>query len=170
MRNSILLLFAFATYSALSAAGNIVVEGVVNAPVPEVWKAWTTEEGLKSWLAPHADIDLRLGGVMRVNYAADGTLDDAKTIENEIIAFDPEHMLAIRVSKSPADFPFQATIREMWTVLYFDPEPTGGTHLRIVGLGFREAEESQKMRQFFERGNAFTLEQLQQHFGSVGAP
>jgi hypothetical protein len=35
--------------------------------------------------------------------------------------------------------------------------------LRITGLGYGSDEESQKMRKFFEAGNAFTLKKLQEH-------
>ncbi|HVL68988.1 MAG TPA: SRPBCC domain-containing protein [Vicinamibacterales bacterium] len=142
----------------------IVTEGVVQAPVAAVWKAWTTSEGLRAWLAPHAEIDLRIGGLMRTNYDRDGRLGDARTIENTILSFEPGRMLSIRVAKFPRDFPFPNAIGDMWTVMYFEPAGDDRTRLRIVGLGFRTDEESQKMRAFFERGNAVTLQQLQSHF------
>lgn len=164
MRRIIPCVFAIVMCSISSRADPIVAEGVVNAPVSEVWKAWTTSDGLNSWLAPHADIDLRIGGLMRTNYSADGSLGDAGTIENEIIAFDPERMLAIRVSRAPANFPFKGSIKAMWTVLYFTAESDGTTHLKIVGLGFTAEAESQQMKQFFERGNAYTVDQLKKHF------
>ena len=50
------------------------------------------------------------------------------------------------------------------TVLYFQPNPEGKTTLRIVGMGFGKDEESQKMKAFFEQGNAYTLAQLQKRF------
>ena len=142
----------------------IVSETVVPAPVDAVWAAWTTSAGLRAWLAPHATIELRVGGLMRTNYNAQGTLGDAQTIENTILSFEPGRMLSIRAVKNPENFPFPAAIREMWTVVYFEPAGDGRTKVRVVGLGFNATEESQKMRAFFERGNATTLEQLRQHF------
>ncbi len=146
------------------AVESIVAEGVVNAPVAVVWNAWTTSAGLKSWLAPQAEIDLRIDGLMRSNYDANGSLGDPGTIENRILAFEPERMLSIRVAKAPEKFPFKEQISDMWTVLYFQDTPDGKTLLRIVGLGFRSNEESQKMKEYFKRGNAFTLTQLQKRF------
>lgn len=142
----------------------IVTEGVVGAPVSSVWSAWTTSAGLKSWLAPHVDIDLRIDGLMRTNYDPKGSLGDPGTIENKVLAFEPEKMLSIRVAKAPEKFPFKNKIGEMWTVLYFQPTPDGKTQLRIVGLGFGSDEESQRMKDFFKQGNAFTLSQLQKRF------
>jgi len=48
--------------------------------------------------------------------------------------------------------------------MYFEPAPSNRTHVRVVGLGFSADEESQKMRAFFERGNAETIDSLRQHF------
>lgn len=152
--------------SRAGAQDAIVAEGVVNAPVATVWKAWTTTAGLAAWLAPHVDIDLKVGGLMRTHYDEKGKLGDAGSIENRILSFDPERMLSIQVAKAPADFPFRAKASQMWTVLYFAPAADGKTSLRIVGLGFGSDSESQAMKEFFERGNAYTLGELQKHFGN----
>ncbi|MEO8674359.1 MAG: SRPBCC domain-containing protein [Casimicrobiaceae bacterium] len=153
-----------ASTAQAQASDSIVSEGIVNAPPSAVWGAWTTASGLKSWLAPHAEIDLRIDGLMRTNYDAKGTLGDAGTIENRILAFERDRMLAIRVAKAPENFPFKSRIGDMWTVLYFEPAPDGKTLLRVVGLGFASDEESQKMKSFFAQGNAYTLTQIQKRF------
>lgn len=143
---------------------SIVTEGVVSAPVAAVWNAWATTAGLTSWLAPHADIDLRVDGLMRSNYDPKGSLGDAGTIENRVLAYEPERMLSIKVVTAPEKFPFRSRIGDMWTVLYFQPTPDGKTTLRIVGLGFGPDAESQKMKAYFKEGNAYTLAQLQKRF------
>ncbi len=153
--------------SAAQDISPIVSEGLVEASLDAVWAAWTTGDGLRSWLAPHADIDLRVGGLMRTNYSAQGTLGDPHTIENTVLSFEPRRMISIMVAKAPDTFPFPNAIQEMWTVIYFEAAGPGRTKVRVVGLGFRPSEESQRMRAFFERGNATTLEQLQRHFSGV---
>ncbi|WP_374667626.1 SRPBCC domain-containing protein [Ramlibacter sp.] len=142
----------------------VVNEAVIAAPRAVVWQAWTTAEGLRSWLAPHADIDLRLGGLMRSNYNPAGALGDAGTIENRILAYEPQRMLAIQVARAPERFPFPNAIRSMWTVIHLDDADGGHTRVRAVSMGFTDDDESARMRAFFERGNAYTLQQLQQRF------
>lgn len=44
------------------AVREIVAEVVVPAPLLEVWAAWTTEEGVRSFFAPECRIELRPGG------------------------------------------------------------------------------------------------------------
>lgn len=146
--------------------GPVVAEGIVDAPVDAVWAAWTTSEGLRGWLAPHAEIDLRVGGLMRTNYDPAGALGDAKTIENAILSFEPRRMLSIRVARAPQGFPFPNAIGQMWTVLYLDEAGPGRTRLRVVGLGFGADDESQRMRAFFDRGNAATVQALQRRFAA----
>lgn len=166
MKQFLLLLLALFSSGAGSVLANetITTEGMIDAPVAEVWSSWTTTGGLEAWLAPHAEIDLRIDGLMRTNYDKNGSLGDSGTIENRILAFDPERMLSIRVATAPANFPFKDRVSEMWTVLYFQPTPDGKTLLRIVGLGFGSDPESQKMKAFFKQGNDYTLKQLQKRF------
>jgi len=142
----------------------LVHEAIVEAPVAEVWRAFTTKEGIESWMLPHAEIDLRIGGKMRTNYHADGVLGDENTIENTILSFDPLRMLSIKATKAPENFPYKKALEGMWSVLYFEPLGPSRTRVRIVGLGYGEDEASQGMRAHFDRGNRWTLQQLAAHF------
>ena len=142
----------------------LVHEGVVNAPAAQVWSAFTTAEGLESWMAAHAKIDLKVGGVMKTQYDPKGTVDDPKAIENTILSYEPMRMLSFKVTKAPDGFPFPNAIKNMWTVVYFTPEGDSATRVREVSMGFGSDDESKKMREFFNRGNAFTLQRLQKRF------
>lgn len=146
------------------AAEPLVIEGVVAAPVAAVWSAWTTADGLQAWLAPLADIDLRLDGLLRVQYQPQGHLGDASTIENRILAFEPQRMLALRVAKAPEGFAWRQRVGEMWTVLSFEPTAEGQTRLRITSLGLADDDEAQRMRAYFDKGNRYTLGLLQKRF------
>ena len=147
-------------------SGPVVHEGFVEAPLERVWGAFTTSDGLRAWLAPHAEIDLRVGGLMRTNYSAQGQLGDPQTIENTVLSFEPGRMLSIRVSRPPSNFPFPNAVLRMWTVVYFEASGPARTKVREVSLGFGADEESQRMRAFFSAGNATTLAQLQRHFAA----
>lgn len=142
----------------------LVHEVAVAAPIDEVWKAFTTKEGQESWMVAHAEIELKTGGRMRAHYDGNGVLGDPKTIENTIISYDPQRMLSLKVSKPPEGFLFPNAIKNMWTVIYFESDSPNSTRVRLVGLGFGEDEESQRMRAFFDRGNAWTLKKLQERF------
>jgi uncharacterized protein YndB with AHSA1/START domain len=150
--------------STANAQQPLVTEGVVSAPLDSVWDAFATSAGLESWMVAHATFDLRIGGTMQTVYAPEGRLGDPSTIESTILAYEPKRMLTIRVSKAPAGFPFPNAIRSMWTVIYFESVDPRATRIREVSMGFGTDEESQRMRQFFDRGNAATLSALQRRF------
>ena len=59
----IALLFTAACAGNTAAAERMIEkQGVVNAPIEDVWKAWTTTEGVKSFFAPDAKVEARSGG------------------------------------------------------------------------------------------------------------
>jgi len=146
--------------TAVHAAEPQVTEGFINAPIAEVWRLFTTSDGYKATGVAHAEVDLRVGGAIRSHYDAKGALGDSETIVNEILAYEPQRMLAIRIKQAPAAFPYRDAMKSQWTVLYFTPSGNDMTHIRIVGLGYTDTPESQAMRKFFADGNRWTLDHL----------
>src|SRR2546426_11543663 len=59
-------------------SSRLVHEGVVNAPADQVWAAFTTKEGIESWMAAHASIDLKIGGTMKTQYDPPGLSTEAR--------------------------------------------------------------------------------------------
>ncbi len=149
-----------------SSASEQVTEGMVTAPVDSVWAALATNEGQESWNVAHADIDLKIGGKMRTHYDPAGRIGDPNTIENIILAFEPRRLLVLQVQNPPEKFPYKTAIKKMWTVIYFEEAGPSLTKLRLVGTGYGDDEESQKLRSFFEKGNAYTLKKLQEKFAA----
>jgi uncharacterized protein YndB with AHSA1/START domain len=161
-RTRVLHLFAAAAgWFAAAACGAEpqVTEGFVNAPVAEVWRLFTTSEGYLATGAAQADVRLAVGGEIRSHYDPKGRLGDAETIVNEILAYEPERMLAIRIKQAPASFPHRDAIAGTWTVIYFNPAGDM-TQVRIVGLGYDDSPASQAMRKFFAEGNRWTLDRI----------
>ena len=170
MKNTVLLVWFIIVLTLLPSAyhaqddNKVIHEVIVNAPLDEVWSAFTTKKGLESWMAAHAEIELKVGGTMKTQYDPKGKVDDDKAIENMILSFEPRCMMSFKVAKAPKAFPFPNAIKNMWTVIYFEPSGEKATRVRVVSMGFGKDDESKKMREFFNRGNAFTLKQLQKRF------
>lgn len=161
------LVFSFGLMTSYGFAKDndrLVSEGLVQASVNDVWQAFTTKSGIESWMAAHAEIDLRIGGIMKTQYDPNGAVDDSTSIHNTILCFEPLKMLSIQVSKAPEKFPFPKAIKQMWTIIYFESKGENETLVRSVCLGFTEDEESKNMRKFFEHGNAQTIQGLQKRF------
>lgn len=137
-----------------------ILEYEIDAGIDAVWDAFTTTKGLQSWVAPLAEIDFRVGGLWRANYNAEGVLGDPTTIENTILSYDPKRMISLKATIFPAGFPFVGVARDTWSVFYFSPVSTSRTRITVVGLGYTENVQSQKMRSFFAGANLFSLNEL----------
>jgi uncharacterized protein YndB with AHSA1/START domain len=145
-------------------ADKLITEGIIEAPVNSVWAAFTTKEGQESWNVAHAEIELKVGGKMQTHYDQSGRIGDPDTIENTILCFEPKRMLAIQVANPPEKFPYKNAIKKIWTVLYFEDVGPSRTRLKLVGLGYGNDEESRKLRNFFDKGNTYTVKKLQEKF------
>jgi uncharacterized protein YndB with AHSA1/START domain len=166
MRAGFLVLLVACSGARAADEVSFVTEGVVPAPIEEVWKVFATSEGYTAMGPALAEVDLRVGGTIRSRYRADGALGDGETIENVILAYEPPTMMATRIQKIPASFPFKEAWKQPWTVVTLTPIDGGQTRLRVASLGYGSDEESLAMRRFFEAGNQQTVETLRRHFGA----
>lgn len=161
-----LLVSIFISVNALAA--NLPTEthseATINATQTELWAAFTTREGMESWMVARADVDLKIGGSMRTLYSKDGVLGDENTISSEFISLDSPRMYSTRITKPPKKFPFMNAWKSVWTVVYFEPVTANTTKVTVRMRGYDESEESQKMREFFVRGNQYTLDSLAKKF------
>ena len=151
-------------------APSFVNEAILNAPVASVWRVWTSGEGYKLVGVALADVDFRIGGLIRSRYSAAGALGDEETIENRILAYEPQRMIAIRIEHPPKSFPFREAWKSTWTVVTLSDLGNNRTHIRVASMGYGTDQESMAMRRFFESGNAATLKTLQSHFQSSLTP
>jgi uncharacterized protein YndB with AHSA1/START domain len=128
--------------------------------VEKAWNAFTKPEEMTKWMVARAEIDLRVGGKMLTSYNKDSSLHDDRTIENTYLSYDPYRMISIKATGAPKGFPFLEALKKMWTVIYFEPLGPNRTRVTERSLGFTDDPDSQKMREFFDRGNKSTMDAL----------
>ena len=147
----------------------LVHEIDLDVPVEEVWRVFSTAEGFRQLGVARAELDFRVGGTMRSHYDPKGVLGDPGTIEQTILAFEPRRMVAFRITKPPKGFPFTGAYKAMWSVATMTDLGQGRTHLRLAQLGYTPDPESQRMRAFFDQGNAWVLQALKRNLeGKAG--
>ena len=145
-----------------------VIEAVVHATPAELWKVWSTPEGFRKMGAAKCDMDFRIGGVIRSVYDPRVELGSESTIQNEILAYEPERMMAFRIHQPPKGFPFPNAWKSTWSVATMTDLGNGSTLVRLAGMGYDTTQESQKMKAFFRAGNAYVMGLLQAAFDSAG--
>lgn len=149
---------------AAGAAEPQVTEGFVNAPVAEVWRLFTTSPANAKTGSVRTGATLRIGGEIRVHHDLEGASGGAETIVSEILAYEPERMLALRVKQAPASFPPRAALDGLWTIVYLTPSGEDMTHVRIVGLGYSDEPASRTAREFFANGNRRMLDTIAKQY------
>ena len=142
----------------------VTTQAVVAAPAEDVWKAFTTKEGIESWMVAKTDFTLAVGALWRTSYSKDSNLDDDRSIHHRILAYDPGRLLAFRTVKAPKGFAWPEALEKTWTVVYFEPLTDDTTRVTARMLGYTQDEESQLMRAFFERGNQQEMDSLVKRF------
>jgi len=160
------LLAAFALFlAAAHAAGAermIEKQGVVNAPIEEVWKAWTTTEGVKSFFAPDANVEARSGGPFEIYmnpYAPAGMkgADDMR-----FLAVQPPTMLTFTWNAPP----HQPEIRAQRTMVIVRLRPLDEkrTEVTLRHVGWGDGEKWDATYAYFDRAWGNVIANLQKRF------
>jgi uncharacterized protein YndB with AHSA1/START domain len=133
----------------------LVIEVEVPAPVPEVWKAFSTSEGLSTWLFPNATVDLRPGGDWLVHFPG------GSTGGGTIVSFVPEKEIVI-AALAPDKFP---QVRAARTHAVFQFEARGNsTVVRLTQTGWQSGDEWTRAYEYLAAGNAQLLATLHKRF------
>jgi uncharacterized protein YndB with AHSA1/START domain len=138
------------------------VEGVVNAPVSEVWRVFTTSEGAMEFFAEKANIRLALGGPYEIQF--DPKDDRSGTKGLKILSFAPEEMISFQWN-APPEMP-EVRNGSTWVVVQMRPEGTGRTHVTISHLGWKEGAEWDQAYAHFTQGWGELIARLQVRFTS----
>ncbi|MEM5518729.1 SRPBCC domain-containing protein [Henriciella sp. AS95] len=137
---------------------------IVDAPVSDVWDAFTTSEGYMAWATPFAVIDLEIGGQIESSYELDAQAGESDNIKLEILAYLPQELLVLKTVQAPPGFASQETLDRLVSVFEFDPVSDTRTLVTISGVGYGDDEESKRLREFFVEGNAYSLRALHNSF------
>lgn len=162
------LVVTFLVASSLSAStiadsGPVHLETTVDAPVAEVWKAWTTEEGLRSFLAPEVNMRLEVGGPFEVYF--DPTVPEgSRGSEGSIIlAFEEESMLSFTWN-APPSMPEIRKQRTHVTVRFYSLGEKQ-TRVTLDHDGWGRSAEWMNTRAYFDKAwGTFVLPSLQKRF------
>jgi uncharacterized protein YndB with AHSA1/START domain len=141
--------------NGVAAEKALVIEVTVPARIGEVWKAFTTSDGLMTWLTPNAVVDLREGGEWTAKFPG------GSTGGGTILSFVPEKELVIS-ALAPDKFP---TVRAARTKARFQFEAKGdSTVVRLTQTGWKDGEEWVKAYEYLTVGNAQLLSTLHHRF------
>ena len=157
-----ILMLALLPLAAAAQDRTVVKVVTVKAPVDEVWKAWSTSEGIASFFAPAARIEARPGGPFEVYmnpYAKPGMkgADDMVVLavqEKKMISFtwnSPPHLAEVRSQRT------SVTVR-------LSPAGEGLTEVRLTHGGWGDGGQWDQSFAYFDRAWGNVLANLQKRY------
>ena len=148
-------------------ATTLTTAATVHAPLLELWKVFTTDEGYKKLGVAQARIQAHPGGMIWTSYDPNAVLGSPQSIGTEILSIEltrTKGTICTRIQHPPEGFPFVPAHQTVRTLIQITPIDDQHSHLSITMSGFDASEKSQKMREFFRTGNAWVMQQLQSAF------
>jgi uncharacterized protein YndB with AHSA1/START domain len=139
----------------------LIQELIVDASIDAVWDAYTTKKGWENWAVPLAEVDLKVGGYIKTNYNAEGTIGDSTTIVTHIINYVPKRLLTLQAEITD-NFPefMKEDAEDFYNVIYFDELENGHTHIRSFGIGYKNDPRYLSLMNYFIPANEKTLMSL----------
>jgi uncharacterized protein YndB with AHSA1/START domain len=132
----------------------LIIELSIPAPLPEVWEAFTTTDGLRSWLAPEVSVNLRKGGDWLVKFPG-------STAGGIIVSFVPQKELVLS-ALAPDRFP---QVRATRTRAVFTFTAKGNnTLVRLSQTGWQAGKEWDAAYEYLAAANGEMLAMLHHRF------
>lgn len=161
---------AFLLSLALSAgaqplAPDIVVVRTVNAPVADVWKAWTTPEGIESFFAPKAvKVEPWPGGAFELWFGLNMPEGSRGTEGCKVHSVRPQEQLVLEWN-APPTIP---AIRPLRTLVYLDfkPLPDNRTEVTLRNFGYGDGDDWAKTKAYFQSAWTNVMASLEKRFAS----
>jgi len=124
-------------------------EVTVQATPAQVFEAWTTLAGVRSFFAPDANMELRLGGPYEMLFDPEANEGGRGSEGCRILSYLPGEMLSFDWNNPPK----LPSIRQekTWVVVRFDDAGGGRTRLTLTHLGWRTGGEWPQAHAYFER-------------------
>jgi uncharacterized protein YndB with AHSA1/START domain len=155
---------ALAATAAIGAERAIDKEVVVAAPIESVWQAWTTRAGIRTFFAPDAEIDARVGGAfhIHINPYAEAGMKGADDMR--YMALQPPTMLSFDWN-APPSLP-EVRAQRTFVVVRLAPVDAKSTRVTLHHTGWGTGGQWDDTYAYFDRAWNTVLGNLKKSFDS----
>jgi uncharacterized protein YndB with AHSA1/START domain len=136
------------------------VEGIVNAPVREVWRVFTTSEGAEEFFAQKANIALAIGGPYEIQFDPNDERSGTKGLK--ILSYAPEEMISFQWN-APPELP-EVRNGGTWVVVEMEPVDAGRTRVTVTHLGWKTGPQWDQAYVHFQSGWGDLMSRLEKRF------
>jgi uncharacterized protein YndB with AHSA1/START domain len=121
---------------------------VVPASVSEVWIAWTTNEGGKTFFAPECNFELRVGGPYEVYFDPSAPKGSRGGDGYHVLSFVPREMLSFTWG-APPTIPTLRDHFDSYVVVRFQSLDENSTRVTLDALGFGVGKDWDEDYEYF---------------------
>jgi len=137
-------------------------EIIVDATPGQLWQTWTTSEGLTSFFAPKARIELKLFGPFELFFLPGNPVGEQGSEGCMVLSFIPNQMLSFTWN-SPPHLPLARKEYTIVVVQFFSVNP-GKTKVVLTNHGYKVGAEFDLSFQYFEKAWDQVLQNLQKKY------
>lgn len=146
-------------------------ERVVPRPRAEVFRLWTSTEGVTSWLCDRAKIELRPGGAYEIYFMPDQSIGGRGSETCRVLSFLRDRMVSFTWN-APPSLPRTRNLHTWVVVELEDAQQGEATRVTVTQTGWpasglRDEPQWEQTFAYFDRAWASVLESLH-HFASTG--
>lgn len=146
-------------------------EAIIRAPVADVWRMWTTNEGVKSIGVGGTNIELRVGGPYEWFFSTDAPSGEKGSEGCSVLAYLPEKMLAFTWNAPPSVRALRDAGARTHVVVLLEELPGARVKVTLNQMGFGTGEDWDKYRAYFEKAWPMALEAMREKCDKAhGAP
>lgn len=137
-------------------------ETVVPAALEEVWEAWTTTEGVKTFFASLAKVELVIGGPFEIYFLPDARRGARGSEGCRVLSYVPPKMLSFSWN-APPEF---GKLRGRHTIVVVRLEESGRGKVKVLlsHHGWGKGREWDKLYDYFDKAWASVLGNLKRRF------
>ncbi len=136
--------------------------GVIAAPVEAVWNAWTTAEGIKSFFAPDAKVELRVDGPFEIYFNPYGAPGLKGADDMRFLAFQDRKMISFTWN-APPHLP-EVRGQRTYVTVRFKPSGDKETEVSIHHGGWGDGGQWDQSYAYFDKAWGSVLANLQKRF------
>ena len=125
----------------------IFIETTIKAGIEKAWQAWTTEEGVKTFLAPDNKINLRPGGAYEIYFNPGAPQGQRGGEGNRVMALQPMRMFSFSWN-APTTLP-EMRDQRTHVVLRFYPG-NSGTRVTLYHDGWGSGGQWDQAFEYFQ--------------------
>lgn len=157
----VVLAFALPLFAS-DPAKTIERDVTVHGTRAEVWKAWTTVAGAKTFFAPDANIELAPGGAYEIFFNPEAAAGSRGGEGNRVVTFEPERFIVFTWNAPTKFGPLRN--ERTYVMVRLDDAPNGMTRVHLTHFGWRAGADWDEVYGYFEKAWDVVLGRLAKRF------